>query len=140
MATYTTMTRSNYFKVHDVDAFLDDISKAGFELWPGTGPHRGLVAIHDDDGTRGLSGVSHQDTDDDQDVEFEWDVVSLIAPHLEEGWVCEVASIGGERKRFLTGDSVAFNHTGEDTAVWRTIDFSLSEIQRLGVNHTENAY
>ena len=55
------------------------------------------------------------DEEEDDFIEIDW--VDIIHPHLEEGAICVMETVGAEKLRYLTGYAIAFNHEGKTTSV-----------------------
>ena len=114
MAQWYGTARSNYFQVKDLQAFKDALKDIAIEVLEGTGDHLGEVAIFGADEYGGFpSSYWIEDSDESIDI----DLVDLIAPHLQDGWVCVLQEVGAEKQRYVTGHSVAFNNHGEFSTV-----------------------
>lgn len=101
MANWYGSSRTNYFQVKDPDAFKAEMAKHEVDVWQST--TRGTdwfgLGAQTEDG----SWPSVLDADDDPVAEF-WEVV---APHLADGQVAVLQTIGAEKLRYLTGYAIA---------------------------------
>ncbi len=113
MANWYGTARSNYFKVKDTAAFKAEMAKYDVEVLEPSGEEGrlGLLSTCPDNGD-----WPSYNADTDEDFEF-WQVV---APHLADGEVAVLQTIGAEKARYLTGHAVAINNTG--TECWVNID------------------
>ena len=139
MANYYGTTRSNYFAVKDVEAFLAEMGK-----------HSAIVeVIHRDqeDGTR-LYGVMDNDQDgggnlwsyysfeDDEEYELDWG--AIFSKHLADGWVAVIVTAGAEKHRYVSGNAFAYNNKGEEVRLDLSDIYTLAK--DLGENITHAAY
>jgi hypothetical protein len=138
MANYYGSARSNYFKVKDLEAFKRALSDVAVGIWDGDvgTPTEGLIAVfsQDADGAGWPSFRYDEASDDYVDI----DLVNLIAPHLEDGWVCILQEAGAEKLRYLIGHAVAFNNAGEVRTV--NIDDIYSLAKQIGEHVTQASY
>lgn len=127
MANYYGSARSNYFVVKDEEAFLLDMEKI-----PGIIIERGKVdasfCVLGDDGDG--AGWPSGGYDEDNDVEFEIDIVESVYPHLADDEVAIFMECGAEKLRYVSGYSIAVNNKGETETI------SLDEIYELGASLT----
>jgi hypothetical protein len=126
MANDLGAARSNYFHVRDADAFRAALSAASADLgvWvhgDGADPH--FLAIYSEDADTGCWPSGHYDEQDDW---VELDLVELIAPHVIDTDVVVLMEAGFQKLRYVFGNAVAFNHTGDTRQV------NLNSIYDLG--------
>lgn len=128
MANWYGSSRSNYFLVKDLAAFKAMVEAELPEVdvsQPETSAERAgkvclTVSRQSDNGDWPSTRY-----DDEKDEEIEIDMPALIAPHLVEGEIVVLQTIGAEKLRYLSGDSVAFDHTGE------TIEVGINSIYEM---------
>lgn len=99
MAMYYVYSRTNRFKVHDIQEFVEEFEKLGYEIRV-----EGLSVFMLD--TEGVGWFTYDDND------LEVDVVQRVAKHLAEDSVAIFMSVGHEELRYLTGISIAVDNTG----------------------------
>lgn len=133
MANYYGQTRSNYFRVVDVDKFKEvckdfelefienDEGKVGFYSNSESGISQPLFGWEDKDGVSGKYDDNTFETVDE-----------LIASMLEDNEVMIITHIGSEKMRFLNGYASAYNNKGE----FKNID--LWDIHKLGLELGNN--
>lgn len=113
MATYTSMARTNYFRVKDVDAFNKWIKQlVGLDK-----------IVHETEGTIGIlfeDGVPihrweiKKDADgNDEDVGIDIDFMEELSLHLADEEVAVLQEIGNENIRFVSGHATAVNNKGQ---------------------------
>jgi hypothetical protein len=120
MANWYGAARSNYFRVKDAEAFEADMAKYDVELWSkDENPDLLAMSAAGDDGDDG--DWPSYDSETDEDFEF----IDKVWPHLAEGEVLVMKTIGSEKMRYLTGYAVAVNHRGEK------VDINLNNIYDL---------
>jgi hypothetical protein len=132
MANYYSMTRSNYFKVQDKDAFDKWCKQRGLEM----------IEAEMDDGSflhgfiaeEGITDVYY----DDNDEEHEYDIFNDLIAHLAEGEVAVVMTIGHEKMCYLSGCAFTVNSNGDT----HTIDLNsiYDTAKKLGNLHTMAEY
>ena len=135
MANWYGMSRSNYFRVKNDDAFL---------AWAATLP--GVETISDTEGRHGLLGDDegywpswrYEETDDGE-VEHEIDIIHELAEHLADGEVAVLVRAGHEKSRYATGRSLAFDNSGE-TVVVDINDVYDRALAKFGVRPTAAEY
>ena len=124
MANYYGSARTNYFKVKDMAAFdnalenVPDIEVVRENTPPynaeGIVPEGfdyGGVGVLVSDGDSG--GFPSQFYDDENDVDVEIDLGTLIAEHLQDGEVAILMECGAEKLRYVVGWAEAINSKGE---------------------------
>jgi hypothetical protein len=115
MATYESVGRTNYFAVRDAAALEELLSDSGIELVHEHGGRR--VALIDGEGTdwtlRDDSAAVEYSEDDDGEI-FLPDV---IADHLTAGQVAVFQRVGREGMRYVVGEAIAVNATGDRVVV-----------------------
>lgn len=99
MAMYCVYSRTNRFKVLDIQEFVEEFEKLGYEIRV-----EGLSVFMLD--TEGVGWFSYDDND------LEVDVVQRVAKHLADNSVAIFMSVGHEELRYLTGTSIAVDNTG----------------------------
>lgn len=130
MANWIGSSRSNYFLVKDLAAFkamvesqISELEVSGPEQ---SGERQGKVCLLISKGSDS-GALPNTRWDDEKDEDVEIDLPSLIAPHLVEGEIVVLQEIGAEKLRYLTGYSIAFDHTGE------RVEVSLRDIYALAM-------
>jgi len=124
MANYYGSARTNYFRVKDMAAFdkalenVPDIEVVRENIPPysaeGIVPEGfdfGGVGVLVSDGDCG--GFPSQFYDDENDVDVELDLGTLIAEHLQDGEVAILMECGAEKLRYVVGWAEAINNKGE---------------------------
>lgn len=121
MANWFGTARSNYFMVKDLAAFqamveseIPDVDVVVSDQ--SDGPRAGKVCLlASADSDNGDFPTTRFDDELEEDVEIHFP--TMISPHLVEGEVVVLMTIGAEKQRYLTGYSVAFDHTGTEVRV-----------------------
>jgi hypothetical protein len=103
MTTYESVGRTNYFAVRDVSALETLLSDSGIELVHEHGGRR--VALIDGEGT---DWTLRDDDSDDETF-----LPDVIADHLTDGQVAVFQRVGREGMRYVVGEAIAVNATGE---------------------------
>ncbi len=122
MADWYGVSRSNYFRVKDHDAFTEAMGGLDLRVVEGgKGETAGMVAV--------ISDAEYGDWpsevfDEAADDYVEVDLVTRIAEHLVDGEVCVLVSAGAEKERYVTGTATAFTNQGNAKA----INLSLNDI------------
>lgn len=94
MANYNSYTRSNYFKVKNLELFKEQIAKMeGLDLFEYDDKHI-CVAIYGD-----LYSIDEEDREYTHD-----DYTKLIQEHIEEDETVFISSVGHEKLRYLGAD------------------------------------
>jgi len=114
MATYSELSRSNYFLVKDRLAFEEFLSSFGDELdlIRAAGTNRVGFLAAEGIPTK-LEPSDGSDPDDAPDVDF----MAELAKHLKDGEVAIVVTTGHMKLQYLTGTAVAVNSRGERRVV-----------------------
>jgi hypothetical protein len=137
MANYYASARSNYFMVHDVDAFKNELRKYSPYLVVETklvNETDLLTTILVDDPND--SGFPYDYlNDNDEYVEIDW--TEIFKRHLKDNWVAILLEIGSEKLRFLTGIATGFNNKGEVKQISLN---DLAHFETLGDNITQAEY
>lgn len=103
MANYTAVTRSNYFKVKDEQAFLEWVeSVPDLGHWKN---NEGLHAIRSD--TDGWPSFQYIEDEEGYEVELDLELAPELSKHLAEGEVAVLLEAGYEKLRYITGHAVA---------------------------------
>ena len=119
MANYMCWSRTNSFRVKDLDAFTDWVYSLNSD-----------IVIHNDgnevcllcDGETGIPDVIYDDEIGDW-RDSNW--IEELSKHLEEDSVAIWEEVGAEKLRYLAGVSIAVNSKGE------VLDVALSDILDL---------
>jgi len=106
MANWYGTSRSNYFKVKDVEAFTADMDKHGIEYATKFKDKNDVFAVFG--GDDGFFNSSYHDEATDDYVDFE--LIDVIMPHLPDNEVCVLQSAGAEKLRYITGYAQAFTN------------------------------
>jgi hypothetical protein len=134
MANYIAITRSNYFRVKDAQAFEAWCHKLGVEFWTRGAQDEAFYAI---------TGVKHNggwpSFQPDTDVEIAF--ATELAAHLDPRDVAILFEIGWEKLRYVVGVATALHADGS------TVSISLDDIYAEAVrefgsdlNITEGSY
>lgn len=117
MANYEEQTRSNYFKVKDVEKFKEllDEHYLTFIQLKGTD----LVGFLAED------GLPAWDRETDEEIDF----MDLVSKHLVKGDVAIIIGNGFEKMRYLTGFAAAVNSRG--TAVYISVEDIYKKAEKL---------
>lgn len=76
--------------------------------------------------SKGLSKDQDEDeTEEEEGEEQAYDLPVLISPFLVEGEIVVMMEAGAEKLRYITGEALAFDHTGE------VVQVSLRDIYKL---------
>jgi hypothetical protein len=135
MANYYGKSRSNYFKVKDVDKFknfLNSMYDMEF-IEDGQGRVGFLVT-----GEGGSIPCEIWDEESDEYVDLDFD--ALLAQHLQDDQVAIYQEVGAEKLRYLVGYSVAVNAKGETAMVSINDIYSIAKEKLGGVDVTPVEY
>lgn len=132
MANYYAVSRTNYFRVKDENAFRDWVAEAGFQIWIGDGQNEGMLAL----GPNEFSDDGCLDLPYDDEPR---DLVDELSQHLTDDTVCVLMESGHEKMRYVTGNAVAFNSKGEFVQVNLNDIYALAK-QKFGVAPTACEY
>ena len=105
MADWTGVSRSNYVKVKDVEAFKAAMAPLEVSVQESRDEPGSFCLLAETE----YGGWPNYDSETDN----HYDLEAVVAPHLADGQVCVFVSSGAERSRYVTGDSLAFDNTGE---------------------------
>lgn len=118
MANWYGTSRSNYFRVKD---------DAAFKAWVESAPDSIRASAGDAQDGQGDMWAIFSETeygdwpstryDEEKDDEIEWDIMAELAPHLADGEVAVLMSIGAEKERYVTGWAGAVNSEGKQVGV-----------------------
>lgn len=112
MANYYGNSRSNYFKVKDVDKFKEFLnSMYDMEYIEDLNGRVGFLVT----GEGGSIPCEIWDEEADEYVELDFD--KLLAQHLQDDQVAIYQEVGAEKLRYLVGYSIAVNSKGETAMV-----------------------
>jgi hypothetical protein len=117
MANYYASSRTNYFKVKDVEAFKTEIESmtGSVEIVSQKADGVTLVGLlgNDPDGDGfPFSFYSHEE---EEYVELDWE--KIFKAHLEDDWVAIIMEAGAEKLRYINGYAIAYNNKGETKTV-----------------------
>jgi hypothetical protein len=125
MANYYCSARTNRFKVTDVQAFKDDMSRFEVEVHDGSEPNQVCVLNNDPDGSGWPNYIYNEETDDYDGIDFFLEV----AKHLQDDEVAVFQEAGAEKLRYIVGYSVAVNNAGKK--VYVSIDDIYKKARKL---------
>lgn len=133
MANYNAASRTNYFKVKDIEAFKKSMSKISaedLEVWEDTSSDgETLVAFG---GFDVFTEVYLHEDDDDFAGDYLVDISEIIQPHLCDGEVCIIFESGYEKLRYVTGSAYVIT---KDKAEYLTIEqFAIERARELTGN------
>jgi len=139
MADWIGSSRSNYFKVKDLEKFKEFCKKWNIHFWEGIfvmakyegkefprrlnpqdkpdqeiiakGNTFTLYAIEGNDDFGGWTNVLFDD--EGEEIANYDDFLKELSTHLEEGWVAVLIEVGSEKLAYLTGCAQAVNWKGE---------------------------
>jgi len=131
MADWHGSSRTNYFHVKDAQAFREAMSKFDVEVWDDK-EDPALFGLGCGDDSNG--DWPSYDIESDDDFEF----VDKVWPHLADGEVAVFQTIGAEKLRYLSGYSIAVNHTGERVSVGLGDIYELAK-RTFNVEHVSEA-
>ena len=100
MVMYYVYSRTNRFKVLDIQEFVEEFERLGYDIR--VDEDRSVYLLDGD----GIGWVVYDDND------LEVDVVQRVAKHLADDSVAIFMSVGHEELRYLTGISIAVDSTG----------------------------
>jgi hypothetical protein len=133
MANYYGHARTSYFEVRDLEAFQAAVEPLEVEVVVEDGHPERVALLSNDDG-----GWPDQYWNEAEETDVEIDLVSLVADHLADGWVAVFMEVGHEKLRYLFGNAVAVNASGETRQVNLTGIYRLAA--QLGPNLTHATY
>jgi len=108
MANYYANCRTNYFKVKDDDAFMEEIGKVpGLDI---CNEAKGFCLLGDDPDGAGWPAYLY---DDETGDDYEVDITEIVSRHLANGEVAIFMESGAEKLRYITGCAIAVNNKGE---------------------------
>jgi hypothetical protein len=125
--------RTSYFQVKDRAAFAAAMARLEVEVVI-SDEHPEQVALLSNE----ESGWPTDYWDEDGDTEVEVDLVSLVSEHLADGWVAVFMEVGHQKLRYLFGNAVAINASGETRQVDLTDIYRLAA--QLGPSLTHATY
>lgn len=130
MANYIPYARSNYYRVKDDEAYIEEIeSISGCEL------------ITDGEGRHGIlfeEGIPSWMYDEDLEEDVEIDFCEIVSKHLADDEVAIFQEIGFEKMRYLTGYALAVNSKNESRQIGICDIYDLAK--ELGANVTPCVY
>ena len=128
MANFIGISRSNYFKVKDEHRFetLMDL----LDLTVRKQSRQVVAEGEPDPDTYFMVFPEEGDWPSFDDEDKEIDVVKQIMPHLADGEVCILHTIGYEKLRYLNHAMVAFNSAG--VIAHQSQESFYDELNRLG--------
>jgi|LakMenEpi03Aug12_release.lakeMendotaPanAssembly.Ray.scaffolds.fasta_scaffold416873_2 hypothetical protein len=110
MANYYGMTKSNYFKVNDIELFKTEAQAYPVEVFTVDRNGVELVSFVDNDENEG-NVDSYYDEESDEYIDVDW--LDVFRRHLADNWVAIIEGIGNEKYRYFQGYAVAYNNKGE---------------------------
>lgn len=122
MANFYGQARTNYFKVKDEDAFLEELGKYPVQIIKEEKDGEILYGFLDDD-SNGGGAIDYYEDENGEYLEVEW--AEFFKRHLEDNWVAVIIESGSEKYRYISGHATAFNNKGE------AIHLDLSDIYAL---------
>lgn len=120
MANYYAAARSNYFRVKDLEKFLEELPD-GVEVQE-SHKYPGYLCLIEAGGDS--SGWRFDIEDEDGEI-LEDGLIEIIAKHLTPGDVAVLIETGAEKLRYLNGYAVAVNSRGE------TVGINLDQIYEM---------
>lgn len=105
MANWNGVSRSNYFAVQDIEGFKAEMAPLEVEVLE-SDERPGYFALFSADENGGWPNY-------DAETDNTFDLDAIVAPHLADGQVCVFMCSGAENTRYVTGDALAFDNTGE---------------------------
>jgi len=134
MANYTGKGRTNYFKVKDLDAFIEAISQLPVEYHFDAKGEALMVMDDDPDGGGWNNGYWDEETGEWEEI----DLAKIIAEHLCDEEVAVILEVGSEKYRYLSGYAEAVNNRGESRSVNLNQIYNLAK--ELGSHITDASY
>lgn len=122
MANFYGQARTNYFKVKDEDAFLEELGKYPVQIIKEEKDGETLYGFLDDD-SNGGGTIDYYVDERGEYLEVEWR--EFFMKHLADDWVAVIMESGSEKYRYISGHATAFNNKGE------AIHLDLSDIYAL---------
>lgn len=113
MANWHGSARTNYVKVKDYDALVKFLDGIPVEVHPHPNAEN-FVMFQPTDNDSG--DFSYQYLDDDGD-EMYWSWQEAVCPHLVEGQVLILMTVGSEKLRYLTGYAEAYAWDGRNVGI-----------------------
>lgn len=119
MATWQGLSRSNYFRVKNDEAFKADMATThAVVVVHGKLEHAGKFAVYANEDGDWPSDRYDEVSDSYHEVDF----VEVLQGHLADGEVCVLMTAGHEAARYATGYAQAFRNAGE------VVEVSLDDI------------
>ena len=138
MSNYYAHSRSNYFKVKNVDEFKAFCDKIGVEMIKSMFDNEdnfvGFVCSLD----AGGGGIPSSVYDKDTDVCTDFDICEEVSKHLLEGEVAVFIEISHEKLRYLAGNATAVNWKGEVEQITLNNIYEQA-VENLGGNNVSRA-
>ena len=114
MANYYGMSKSNYFKVNDIELFKIELESYPVNVFTVNRDGVELVSFVDNDENEG-NVDSYYDEESDEYIDVDWP--DVFRKHLADNWVAIIEGIGNEKYRYFQGYAVAYNNKGEVRSV-----------------------
>jgi hypothetical protein len=127
MANYEFASRTNYFKVTDVEKLKEFVGKIGAELWDG---EDGTYAF----GEYNLHLDEYYDEESDEYISAEKELQKLLSP----GEVVVITEVGNEKLRYLR--AIATIITSKTIKVLNFEDIIRKEYSKHTANNFDNEY
>jgi len=112
MANYYASARSNYFRVKNPEAFMEEMFNVPDITIHGDN-EKGFCILVDGGDYGGWPSWAL----DEDDNEYEVDVPVLVSKHLMDDEVAIFMEAGAEKLRYVTGYAEAINSKGERTGI-----------------------
>jgi len=135
VANYSARTRTNYFRVKDVDALKETLAPFGesLEIEVGEKFPNAIYLAWEGDG-----GWPRYYWDVEAELVVDAWLPQVVAPHVEDEQVAIFLEVGYEKLRYLVGYAVAINNKGETREVGLDDIYELAG--ELGSQITEAEY
>lgn len=113
MANYIPFARTSYFKVKDMDKFMEWTKQFDIEeVWTMEDDEHGILVAMSF-GENGIPSFTLNKDEEYEDVDFPEE----ISKHLAENWAVEIREIGYEKMRYLIGHTIIIRWDGKYIAV-----------------------
>ena len=141
MSSWNGTSRSNYFRVKDVDAFKAWAEGTDLRVLEDLGDMFGIApSDYSEDGSWPSYRSVAPDNDEDSDDEQEVDLVVELRHHLADGEVCVLMSAGAEKLRYITGNAVAFDNSDKPCVTLSLDDIYSLALAAFGKRPTDASY
>lgn len=134
MANWYGSARSNHFKVKDLEAFKKALSHVEISVHYNEENDTCVMLSEEEYGAFPSSYYSEEEEDS-----IDFDIASVVAPHLLDDQICVLVEVGAEKLRYLSGYAFAFDSTGEMISVSLDDIYAKAE-ERFGIKPTHASY